>query len=82
MISKIITPNVSKLAPVGGKPATQKEWDEAQKAMLEVGYRLMREAGVPRKQARELADGIYGGNAGRMMLEMAFGSDNVKPERK
>jgi hypothetical protein len=56
----------------GFRPETPQEWRNAQKASEEMGYAMFRQAGWDDKSARKLANEIYGGAAGRLLLEVAF----------
>jgi hypothetical protein len=56
----------------GFRPETPKEWDALLRANEELGYAMFREQGMSYAQARQLAKQIYGGQAGRLLLEMSF----------
>lgn len=60
----------------GFRPQTPKEWRNVQKASEELGYAMFRQAGLDAKSARKLANEIYGGVAGRLLLEIAFSEDS------
>ena len=53
-------------------PETPQEWDALLRANEELGYAMFREQGMSNSQARQLAKQIYGGQAGRLLLEMSF----------
>lgn len=60
----------------GVRPETPQEWEALQLATVEFGYAMFKENGMTNTQARHFAKLIYGGPAGRLLLEMAFkGSD-------
>jgi hypothetical protein len=62
----------------GFRPETPQEWEVLQIANEEFGYAMFKENGMTNTQARQLAKLIYGGPAGRLLLEMAFrGSDRA-----
>lgn len=56
----------------GFRPETNAEWAKTQEALLALGYALLRKSGLSRKQAEQMAQLIYGGAAGRLMLDMGF----------
>ena len=53
-------------------PELPQEWDKLQLAQEELAYAMYREQGMSNTQARQLAKQIYGGHAGRLLLEMSF----------
>lgn len=59
----------------GFRPETPQEWRNAQKASEELGYAMFRQGGLDKKSARKLANEVYGGVAGRLLLEIAFSED-------
>ena len=58
------------------RPETPMEWRKLQQAQEEMGYAMFREAGMAHKDARELANQIYGGLAGMILLDLAFRDDH------
>ena len=56
----------------GFRPETESEWNALQAALLELGYAMFHANGMSAKKARELATTIYGGVAGRLLIELAF----------
>ena len=62
--------------PVSGfRPESEAEWAALQKAQEEMGYAMFRSSGKSDVEARALADAIYGGAAGRLLLQIAFSGD-------
>lgn len=59
----------------GFRPETPQEWDALLKANEELGYAMFRQQGISNTQARQLAKQIYGGQAGRLLLEISFRGD-------
>jgi len=59
----------------GFRPETPQEWRNAQKASEELGYAMFRQGGLDEKSARKLANEIYGGLAGFLLLDIAFRDD-------
>jgi hypothetical protein len=53
-------------------PETPQEWDALLKANEELGYAILRDGGMSKSEARKFANQIYGGHAGRLLLEMSF----------
>ena len=60
----------------GFRPETESEWIALQAASIEFGYAMFRKNGMPSKKAREVAQLIYGGSAGRLLLELSFEDDS------
>lgn len=58
----------------GFRPETEEEWAKAQNALIAVGYASFQKSGLPKKKAKELAQSIYGGATGRMLLELTMGA--------
>jgi hypothetical protein len=56
----------------GFRPETPEEWQRLLRAQEEMGYAINRKAGMPDKQARELARQIHGGPGGMLLLQIAF----------
>ena len=56
----------------GFRPETEAEWNALQAALLELGYATFHSNGMSARKARELATTIYGGVAGRLLIELAF----------
>ena len=56
----------------GFRPETESEWNALQSALLELGFAMFHSNGMPTKKARELATTIYGGVAGRLLIDLAF----------
>jgi hypothetical protein len=56
----------------GFRPETPEEWKRALGAVVELGYSILREHGHPKRQARALAEQIWGGAAGMQILKIAF----------
>ncbi len=64
---------VNAAKPTSGiSPETPQEWDALLRANEELGYAMFRKQGMSNAQARQLAKQIYGGQAGRLLLEMSF----------
>ena len=62
--------------PVSGfRPESEAEWAALQKAQEEMGYAMFRSSCKSDVEARALADAIYGGAAGRLLLQIAFSGD-------
>jgi hypothetical protein len=59
----------------GFRPESEAEWAALQKANEEMGYAMFRSSGKSNVEARALADAIYGGAAGQLLLRMAFSED-------
>lgn len=59
----------------GFRPETEAEWITLQAASIEFLYAIYRSNGMPSKQAREVAQLIYGGPAGRLLLDLAYKDD-------
>jgi hypothetical protein len=57
----------------GFKPETSQECEKLQQALEEFGYAMFRDQGQSEADARTLAHTIYGGVAGRLLMEMSFG---------
>ena len=51
------------------RPNTPHEWKRAQKALIDIGYCMFRDMGMPHEQATLLSDVVYGGVSGRLLLE-------------
>jgi len=60
----------------GFRPNTPQEWRNLQEASKELGYAMFRQGGIDDKTARKLTNEIYGGVAGRLLLEIAFSEGN------
>ena len=60
----------------GFRPETESEWNALQAALLELGYAMFHANGMSAKKARELATTIYGGVAGRLLIDLAFKDQN------
>ena len=56
----------------GFRPQTPQEWRNLHKASEELGYAMFRQGGLDEKAARKLANEIYGGVAGWVLLDIAF----------
>jgi hypothetical protein len=56
----------------GFRPETTEEWKRLQAASEELGYAMLRQGGMSEAAARKLANEIYGGLAGWMLLDIAF----------
>jgi hypothetical protein len=56
----------------GVRPETAKEWRKALHAFEELAYVMYREAGLPKKKARSVAQLTHGGGAGMHLLSIAF----------
>jgi hypothetical protein len=59
----------------GFRPETEAEWLALQAASIEFGYAVNRSNGIPPNQSRQLAQLIYGGPAGRLLLDLAYKDD-------
>ena len=55
----------------GFRPESEAEWTALQKAHEEMGYAMFRSSCKCDVEARALADAIYGGAAGRLLLQIA-----------
>ena len=67
---------IERARPASGyRPETEAEWQRLLAASVELGYATCRHQGVEDKKARDLAELIWGGEAGRLLLEMAFSED-------
>jgi hypothetical protein len=66
----------------GFRPETTEEWIKLQAAIEELGYAMLRQSGMSEAAARKLANEIYGGLAGWMLLDIAFreSRNDNKPE--
>ena len=58
---------------LGCKPETNQEWKKLQQALEEFGYAMFLDQGQSEADARSLAHTIYGGDGGRLLMEMSFG---------
>ena len=56
----------------GFRPESEAEWIALQKAQEEMGYAMFRVSGKSDVEARGLAHALFGGNAGLMLLDLAF----------
>lgn len=56
----------------GFRPETQAEWLALLKAHEAMGFAMFRDGGKSDAEARGMARAIFGGSAGRMLLEMVF----------
>ena len=56
----------------GFRPESEAEWTALQKAQEEMGYAMFRSSGKSDVEARALAHALYGGAAGRLLLQIAF----------
>jgi len=56
----------------GCRPETPQEWRNLHKASEELGYAMLRQGGLDEKAARKLANEIYGGVSGWLILDIAF----------
>ena len=64
---------VNAAKPASGlRPETPQEWDALLKANEELGYAMFRQQGMSNAKARQIAKQIYGGQAGRLLLELSF----------
>lgn len=63
----------------GFRPETPTEWLKLLRAHEEMGYAVLRTAGMSDKQARELAQQTFGSPASLLLLDIAF-SDDEKPK--
>ena len=59
----------------GFRPESEAEWTALQKAQEEMGYAMFRSSGKSDVEARALAHALFGGNAGLMLLDIAFSED-------
>ena len=59
----------------GFRPESEAEWAALQKAQEEMGYAMFRSSCKSDVEARALADAIYGGAAGRLLLQIAFSGE-------
>lgn len=56
----------------GLRPETTEEWEKVHAASEELGYAMLRQGGMSEIAARKLANEIYGGLAGWILLDIAF----------
>jgi hypothetical protein len=56
----------------GFRPETTEEWQRVHAASEDLGYAILRQGGMSEAAARKLANEIYGGLAGWMLLDIAF----------
>ncbi len=56
----------------GFRPESEAEWIALQKAQEEMGYAMFRSSGKSNVEARGLAEALYGGSAGQLLLRIAF----------
>ncbi len=56
-------------------PESEAEWAALQKAHEELGYAIFRGSGKPDAEAQALAEALYGGSAGQLLLRIAFSGD-------
>ena len=56
----------------GFRPETPEEWDKLQKAQVAAGCALFIKGGATPEIARNLANEIYGGDVGRIILDISF----------
>ncbi len=56
----------------GFLPETEAEWKKLQEAVKFLSYAQYRELGLPSKQAKEIAEYIFGGSGGRLLLELGY----------
>lgn len=56
----------------GFRPETPEEWRKAHIAFEEIGYAILRKAGLSIKKARALAHQTYGGPAGLAILQIGL----------
>ena len=59
----------------GFRPESEAEWAALQKAHEEMVYAIFRGDGKPDAEAQALAEALYGGAAGQLLLRMAFSGD-------
>ena len=59
----------------GFRPETETEWSALQAATLELVYAMFRDNGMASRKAREVAEQLYGGSCGRLLLHAAFKDD-------
>jgi len=56
---------------LGNRPATEVEWDKLFKAYEGMLTLMLRVCGLSQMQARSIAKSIFGGDAGRMLQNIA-----------
>ncbi len=56
----------------GFRPETPEEWEKVHLALEEMGFAILRKAGLSIKKARALARATYGGPAGLLLLDMVL----------
>lgn len=56
----------------GFRPQTPDEWERAHEALIECGYSMFQHLGLPQEQARAMAEAIYGGQSGLILLDAAL----------
>ena len=54
------------------RPNTLHDWQRAQKALIDIGYCMFRDMGMPHEQATLLSDVVYGGESGLVLLKAAL----------
>jgi hypothetical protein len=62
--------------PVSGfRPENEAEWVALQRAQEEMVYAMFRGSSKSDVEAQALAEALYGGSAGQLLLRMAFSED-------
>ena len=59
----------------GFRPETPEEWAALQDAAVEFGYAFMRDFGLSHVQATDFAKNVFGGAAGRLIMDIALSED-------
>lgn len=68
-----------KAIPASGyRPGTEAEWKRLQSSMRRAAVHFYQELGATKAQAQYLANLIYGGVAGRLLLEAAFSDEGER----
>ena len=62
----------------GYRPETEEEWRNVQRALEELGFAMFVNAGAPEEKARKAAHEIYGGLAGRVLMQIGYWDDDKK----
>lgn len=56
----------------GSIPETPEEWNKLLAAAEEMAYAMYRDQGMDKRQARNIAKAVHGGDAGMLLLRLAF----------
>lgn len=59
----------------GFRPETGQEWDRLQKATTQLGYAMLRTSGANHADATAFLEIVFGGSAGRLLMEIGMKED-------